>query len=58
MGAIGVGTNKIALEAGDDVIGEGFGVQNRKTGSGDEEEAAMIFRKRCCGCGAGVGDHG
>lgn len=52
-GAVGVGADEIALQAGDDVIGESMAVENGKTGLGDEEEAVIR-----CGVGDGVWNHG
>ena len=39
--AIGVGEDKFALEAGDDVVGKGLGVENGDRALGDEEEAVV-----------------
>lgn len=41
VGAVGVGESQFALESSDDVVGEGFALQNRDIGIGDQEEAGI-----------------
>jgi len=41
VGVVGTGEGEFALDACDDVVGEGLRVQNRNGGLGDEEEAVL-----------------